>query len=130
MEHLRFLYGIERAEAAGNVKIWAASPLFNHPGKKLIKAKKKEARTTQRDEGQPNGMGIERQREKKGARRSQKEPKPKQQRKREPEALGEQEVRQGTKRGLKRHAEAPQQGDEGAPKRQGIEGLIEKALAA
>ena len=34
---------------------------------------------------------------------------------REPEALGEQEVREGTRRGLKRHADAPQQGDEGAP---------------
>ena len=32
---------------------------------------------------------------------------------REPEALGEQEVREGTRRGLKRHADAPQQGDEG-----------------
>ena len=46
----------------------------------------------------------------------QKEPKPKQQRRREPEALGEQEVREGTRRGLKRHAEAPQQGNEGDPK--------------
>jgi hypothetical protein len=30
-----------------------------------------------------------------------KKPKPKQQRRREPEALGEQEVREGTRRGLK-----------------------------
>ena len=42
-------------------------------------------------------------------------PKPKQQRRREPEALDEREVREGTRRGLKRHADAPQQGDEGAP---------------
>ena len=43
-------------------------------------------------------------------------PKPKQQRRRiEPKALGEQEVREGTRRGLKRHAKAPQQGDEGDP---------------
>ena len=45
-----------------------------------------------------------------------KKPKPKQQRRKEPEALGEQEEKEGTRRGLKRHAEAPQQGDEGAPK--------------
>ena len=41
-----------------------------------------------------------------GARKFQKKPKPKQQRRRrEPEAPGEQEVREGTRRGLKRHAE-------------------------
>ena len=33
----------------------------------------------------------------------------------EPEAPGEQEVREGTRRGLKRPVEAPQQGGEGAP---------------
>ena len=44
------------------------------------------------------------------------EAKPKQQRRRrEPEAPDEQEVREGTRRGLKRHAEEPQQGDEGDP---------------
>ena len=48
-----------------------------------------------------------------------KKPKPKQRRRREENqrhsASNEQEVREGTRRGLKRHAEAPQQGDEGDP---------------
>ena len=57
-----------------------------------------------------------------------KKPKPKQQRRREPEALDEQEVREGTRRGLKRHADAPQQGVIGSCRGWGAPGQVDAWL--
>jgi len=61
-----------------------------------------------------SSIGIERQKGEEGARKCQKKQKKtkQQRRRREQEAPGEQEMREGTRRGLKRHAEAPQQGVE------------------
>ena len=92
---------------------WEISPFFCFEDV-LIKAKKKGGNDhTKRQRA--NDIGIQRRRGEEEARKCQKKPKPKQRRRREPEALGEKEVREGAKRGLRRRAEAPQQGDEGAP---------------